>query len=145
MGCEVSPVEAGNQRQDLLGRPAPAVDHHEMLMDRFWQHAVQGRFHPPRIQVVLVTRDSHRRHTFLRSVFSALSSLLCLYTRRLAGLRANAPAHSAAAHRAGSGWGAKGGANGHSNRATRGDVWRAVSQADGISGYVRLRPAAGWS
>jgi hypothetical protein len=36
MGCEVSPVEAGNQRQDLLGRPAPAVDHHEVLMDRIW-------------------------------------------------------------------------------------------------------------
>jgi hypothetical protein len=50
-------------------------------MDRFWQQAVQGRFHAPRIQVVLVTRDSHRRHAFLRSVFSALSSLLCLAYR----------------------------------------------------------------
>lgn len=46
---------------------------------------------------------------------------------------------------AGLGWGAKVGANMHSHRATPGDVWRALSQADDTPGYVRLREATGWS
>ena len=54
MGCEVGPVEPCYQRQDLLGRPASAVDHHEMLLDRFGQRSLEGRFHAPRIQVVAV-------------------------------------------------------------------------------------------
>src|ERR1700733_146358 len=82
MGCEVGPVEPGYQRQDLLGRPAPAVDHYEVLLDRLWQHAFEGCFHAPAIQVVPVAGNRHRRHARLRSVFSADSSLIRLYCRR---------------------------------------------------------------
>lgn len=47
MGCEVGPVEPGDQGQDLLGRPASAVDHHEVLLDRLGQRSPEGRFHAP--------------------------------------------------------------------------------------------------
>src|ERR1700733_8855509 len=90
MGCEVSPVEPGYQCQDLLRRPASAVDHYEVLLDRFWQHALEGCFHAPAIQIVLMAGNRHRRHVSLRLVFSVVSSLIRLYGRRSAGVLATA-------------------------------------------------------
>jgi hypothetical protein len=36
MGGEIGPVKPCYQSQDLLRRPPPAVDHDEVLVDRFW-------------------------------------------------------------------------------------------------------------
>lgn len=86
VGCEVGPVEPGYQGQDLLGRPASAVDHYKVLLNRFWQCALKGCFHALGIQIIPMARDRHCRHWYLRSVFSVASSLICLYCRRLVRL-----------------------------------------------------------
>jgi hypothetical protein len=54
MRCEVSPVQPSYQRENLLGRPASAVDYHEVLMDRFRQFPFNGRLDGLRVQAVLV-------------------------------------------------------------------------------------------
>lgn len=54
MGGEISPVEPRYQGQDLLGRPAAAVDDDEVLLDRLGQCAVEDRFDALRVQAVLV-------------------------------------------------------------------------------------------
>ncbi len=80
MGGEVGPVEPGYQGQDLLGRPAPPVDHHEVLIDRLRERPLERFLHAVGVQVVGVTRDRHGRQrmspfSILRNVFS-VSSLL---------------------------------------------------------------------
>ena len=51
---EVSPVQSSDQRENLLGWPASAVDHHEVLMERLGQFPVKGCLDAPWVQVVPV-------------------------------------------------------------------------------------------
>jgi hypothetical protein len=51
---------------------------------------LEGCFHAPAIQVVLMAGNRHRRHVSLRLVFSVVSSLIRLYGRRSAGVLATA-------------------------------------------------------
>jgi len=51
---EVSPVQSSDQRENLLGRPASAVDHHEVLMERLGQFPMKGCLDAAWVQAVLV-------------------------------------------------------------------------------------------
>ncbi|HMD25560.1 MAG TPA: hypothetical protein VKH61_15795, partial [Streptosporangiaceae bacterium] len=51
---EIGPIEPRYQGQDLLGRPAPPVDHHEVLMDRIRQDTLQCCLHDVAVQLIPV-------------------------------------------------------------------------------------------
>jgi hypothetical protein len=54
MGGEIGPIEPCYQGQDLLGRPAPPVDHDEVLMDRFRQDTLQRCLHAMAVKLIAV-------------------------------------------------------------------------------------------